>query len=277
MPMNAQDGSFYEVLTAAINDFAEFGYDDAERLAYWNQELRRAAIRSMTAPHVLEATLRETLKGVYRSKVERGGILGYHPEVSRFRLENVKPKLRSELDRRIMASADLIKLNRQATIDKTLQRFSGWATSIPVGGSDAIERAKTKTEIRKALVSLPYEERRVLIDQGHKFVASLSNIIANDNNAIALIWHSHWRQKNYNFREEHKERDGMIYMIRGNWAQKLGLVKPGPAGYYDEITAVGEEVFCRCYAQYLYAVRALPADMVTDKGREALAKVRRAA
>jgi hypothetical protein len=42
--------------------------------------------------------------------------------------------------------------------------------------------------------------------------------------------------------------------------------------YTDEIEMVGEFVYCSCSYQYVYALRDLPPDMVTAKGRETLAK-----
>ena len=280
--MNASNGlgsraSFFAVVTAAVADIAEQGFDSMERIAEWSHLIREAAIRTMTPPHVLEQALNDTLRGIFRSKIQRGAILRQHPGVSRFTLEKVAPKLRGELDRRIMASAQLIKLNRAQQIEDTLRRFSGWATSIPAGGTDVSMRREVKDQIRKPLASLPFKERRVIVDQSHKFTANLNNILATDGGAIALIWHSHWRELNYNYRKDHKERDEHIYLLRDSWAHEAGFVKPGDAGYYDQITAVGEEVSCRCYAQYLYALRSVPSQMLTDKGRVELARVRMAA
>jgi hypothetical protein len=118
------------------------------------------------------------------------------------------------------------------------------------------------------------ETRRVAIDQGHKFMATLSQIIANDGGAIAGIWHQHYTRHP---RHAHRQRDGKVYLIRGSWAHKAGFVKPGPAGYADEITQPGEEVYCRCTFEYLYGFRKLPPDMLTDDGREKLAVIRAAA
>src|SRR5207247_2394734 len=105
-------------------------------------------------------------------------------------IDQIKPALHAELERRIMASADLIKLNRKAAIEKTVQRFSGWATSVPPGGTRATDKKKEKDSIKKSLKSLPFEERRVIIDQSHKFVANLNEIVAKDGGAIAGRWHS---------------------------------------------------------------------------------------
>ncbi len=265
--------TFVEALSTAIADFAEHGYDDHERLVRWVEVLRRAALRSMVPEYKLREELARVLGSVYQRVVERGDILRQHPGVARFTLDRVKPRLRAELDRRILASANLIKLNREASIQKTLQRFSGWSTSIPPDGSDAVRKPEVKKELRKALSQLPFEERRVLIDQGHKFTSELNNIIAVDGGAIAAVWHSNWRQLGYNYREDHKERDLKVYAIRGNWAIEKGLMNKG-AGYTDDMTKPGEEVLCRCHYQYIYAISALPPDMITPKGHNELARVR---
>jgi hypothetical protein len=262
---------FYAVLTAAINSLMETGYDSPEQIAAWVAQIRRAALLNMIPESVLQKSLNDTMRAIYRNKIERGGILTQHPGIARFTLERVEPKLRAELDRRIVASANLIRLNRQEAIETTLRRFSGWSTSIPAGGISETSRRATKEKIRKPLASLPFEERRVAVDQGHKFVANLSEILAANGGAIAVKWNSHWRQQNYDYREDHKERDGKIYLLRGNWAKEKGLVKPGSAGYYEDITSFGQEVFCRCFGTYIHSLRRLPEDMLTEKGQEAVA------
>lgn len=267
--------TFYETITAAINDILEHGFDSQERLDRWLEEIRRAAVRAMMPEDQLSKILGQTFETIYTKLVERGGTVQVNPGVSLFTLNQIKPKLRDELDRRIMASVNLIKRNREEMVEKTLQRFQGWATSIPIGGSDAQSRPKTKASVGKALKQLPFEERRVLIDQGHKLTSTINDIVAQDGGAIAAVWHSNWRQRNYNYRKDHKERDGQVYLIRGSWAHKAGLVKPGEAGYYDQITKPAEEVFCRCSCKYVFSIGKLPDTMLTKQGAEKLAQVRK--
>lgn len=268
--------AFNDVLQAAINDMAEHGFDSIERVERWSEALRVAALQSAIAEDDLADMLRQGLADIYKRVVEHDGILKMHPGVSRFTLQQIKPRLRAELDRRIMASANLIKLNRRQSIDKTLQRFQGWATSIPVGGAADPEKAKNKKNMRKSLAQLPFEERRVLIDQGHKLTASISEIVASDGGAIAARWRSHWRQAGYNYREDHKERDQQVFVLRESWAMTQGLVKKGANPFYDDITKAAEEPFCRCYIVWLYAIRDLPKDCVTVKGLTALDQARAA-
>ncbi len=268
--------AFDDLVAAAIADIEEHGFDSQSRVDEWLAKLRIAAQRAMTPARELEDLLNRSLRSIYAAQVDRGGLLKMTPGVPRYTIANVKPKLRRELDRRIMASANLIKLNRQASIEKTLQRMSGWMSSVPAGGSDAVNRREVKADIKKALSQLPYEERRVLIDQGHKLVATLSNIVAVDGGAIAGQWHSHFRQANYDYRPDHKERDNKVYAVRGSWAIERGLINKGD-GYTDEMTAPGEEVFCRCFMTWFFALRDLPGDMLTKDGKNELARVRAAA
>jgi hypothetical protein len=267
--------TFFETITAAVRDFAQFGYDSIERLNYWIERIRVAADQDMIPAEVLQANLASTLRGAYTTMVERGGIERAHNGVSRVTIERIKPKLRAELDRRIMASADLIKLNRVQAREKTIQRFAGWATSIPVGGSDVVAKNPVKSEIRKSLAQLPFAERRVLIDQSAKLRASISDIVATDGGAIAATWHDHGaHDKTYNARPDHLARNGKVFAIRGNWAIEKGLMRAGPNGYTDEIEMVGELPLCRCSYAYHYALSQIPADMLTQAGRDELARVR---
>lgn len=275
MVTNRGPQSYNEVLTDAVADISANGFDSAQRIQYWQQKLREAAERSMLSMTQMEQQLREAMAAIYKRMVDNGGAVKFHQGVARFMIDRLRPQLHADLQRRIMMSADLIKLNRQQAIDKTLQRFSGWASSVPPGGTKTTDKVKQKQDIKKSLGQLPFEERRVIIDQGHKLTASINETIARGGAAIAIIWHSHFRQPGYDFRPDHKERDGHVYLLKGSWAQADGLIKPGPDGYYEDITSVAEEPFCRCWATYLYNLRDLPADMLTKKGGMALAAARK--
>ena len=274
--------TFTRTVREAVKFFLRNGYTSRQELEQWQAIIRQAAESETDDDYM--SMVSDRLRKTYDLQVSKAGALERHKGLSRFTLKYMEPKLRSELDRRILASADLIKLNRTAAINKTVQRFSGWATSIPVqdyvgGGLSASSRSgivANAQHIQKSAEQVDYEARRVMIDQSHKLIANIDNIIATSNNAIAAEWHSHWRQPGYDYREDHKERDKLIYLIRGNWAQKNGYVKAGPVGYLDEITQPGEEVFCRCYVTYLYNLRSIPEDMLTQKGRKFLESMKAA-
>jgi hypothetical protein len=271
MPPVPANLSFYDTVTAAVRHFAENGFDSQRDLDEWLTLLRLAAERDLIPEAEMALRLRDTLRAAYERAVERGALFRQHSDLSRFTVSRIKPKLRDELDRRIMASAQLIRFNRTRAIEDTLARFAGWATSVPPGGSDVVTRRAINTSVRKAMTSLPFRERRVAIDQGHKLLANLSEIVAHDGGALAGIWHQHYTRYP---RAEHRARDGKVYAVRSNWALERGLMKPGPAGYTDEITRPGEEVYCRCSMEYIYVLRRLPPAMLTVKGTAELVRVR---
>jgi hypothetical protein len=146
---------------------------------------------------------------------------------------------------------------------------------VPSGGSDVTQKNKTKDDVRKALAQLPFEERRVLIDQGHKLTSAISEIVARDGRAIAAIWRHH--HVTYP-RPEHLARDGDVFLIRDSWAYEQGLVKPSGRKFTDDVESPGQLPLCRCTFTYRYHLRDLPPDMLTVAGRAALdeARARRA-
>lgn len=263
---------FYDIVTDAVNDVMEHGYSQ-KRLEYWLQRLEEAAELALVPQEELERTLQKTLSGVFMRATRQKHLLAVHKGIGEFTLRSIEPKLHGLLEERVRASADLITLNREQSVAKTLQRFAGWCSSVPAGGSTG-DKVETRKAIRRGIAGLPFEARRCATDQSMKLVASINDVIANDGGAIALIWHSHWRESGYDYRPSHKVRDTHIFVIRGNWAMKQGLMKLSGRQYYDQVTSVAEEVSCRCFAEYLYHIAQLPRDMLTAKGAESLSQAR---
>lgn len=269
--MSGREESVNDVLRLAIAEFAETGFVSKDRLELWLTRLRAALERELGSLSAIDASVRQTLGASFSRLIERGGVARYVPGVSRYTLEMVNPQLRAELDRRIMASADLIKLHRGEAVDRTVRRLSGWATSIPPGGAAEANRRETRSAIVRDVVKYRFERRRVDIDQSHKLIANVSHIVAVDGGAIAGIWHDHGEHdKSYNARKEHLARAGKYYVVRGSWAHKEGLINKGD-GFLDEFEGAGQLPLCRCWVQYITSPRRLPDSMLTKKGREWIA------
>jgi len=232
---------------------------------YSPSKLKSILYKHFPATDTIKRQANASMLSIYKTKVEKGGILNQHPGVDTWTLNRIAPKLRSELDKRIASNINLIVLNRDASAANTIRRYEGWISSL-TGVNDVVKVGEITDAMTKEYNKVKFYQRRVDIDQGHKFVSAVSNIIATENRAIAAVWHSQFKRLNYNYRKEHKDRDGEVYLIRGSWADEEGLVKPGKAGYSDEITQPGEEVYCSCYFQYIYSLRKIPIDMLTKKG-----------
>jgi hypothetical protein len=269
------DAPFSEVLAAAIADLSATGYVSADRVADWLTRLRNAAERDLGPEWAVDVQVRAEMQRLLDRFVNGAKIAQFVPGVGRFTKEMVEPKLYAELDRRIIAAADLIKYNRKAAVDKTLRRFSGWATSIPPGGDDTINKRDTKTMLRKELVEFRYHQRLVKNDQGHKLIANVADLVATEAGAVAGVWHSHGAtDRHYDARKDHLARNGKTYLIRGSWADREGLLR-AVNGYTDQVTAPAVEINCRCWYQYVLSPRRLQDEYLTRKGQEWLEEGRR--
>ena len=262
--------TFHEILTAAVADISAHGYSSDAQLAEWTRKLRMAAESVVMSDSEIRQQIRAAMTATYEREVVRNGIVSMNPGVGRFTKERLEPVMRAELDRAIMANVSLIKLNQKEAVEKTLRRFTGWSTSIPKGGSRIVDKRKTKADIAKPTQQSRYEARRCTIDQGHKFVASLSEIVAHGSGAIAGVWRHVRPRPGYSPRPDHVERDQKVFLIRDSWAISDGYIKKGSAQYTDEVTKPAEEPFCSCSYRWITDLADIPDELLTERGREYL-------
>lgn len=261
---------FQTVLSEAVADLRRHGYDSKARLQKWVRDLRRAARGMIGSDAALEAEIKRALQQSYRQNVT-GGLLARKHGIPAYTVKKLSPTLQRELSRRTQASVDLIRLNRTKSIEETLQRFSGWATA-QNPGSVADEKLRSlKASLSKPIRSLPFEKRRVIIDQTAKLNSNLNYLTATNNKAIAVEWYANPDRLNYNHRKEHLERNGKVYALKDGWAYQKGFITKGD-GLYEDMDGFGVLPFCSCRGFYKYHLDQIPDDMLTDKAREALKK-----
>lgn len=258
--------NFNSVLSDAIRDVADRGYTDAEEIDLWLERLRRAADAKLPRDPEIAARIRADFGRIYARLLRSRKLQERVPGVGAYTIAMVHLDLRAELDRRILAAADLIKLHRREAVEKTLQRFSGWATSIPPGGEGEIDKRSMRRDIGKSVAQFGFERRRVAIDQAAKLSANVSDIVAVGNGAIAAEWR-HIHQAGYDGRPEHVARDGRVFAIRDSWAWTQGLIKHSwPTT--DSIDRPAELPFCQCSFRYVSSLRRIPDEMLTKKGQD---------
>jgi hypothetical protein len=253
----------------ALRYFAESGYQSEGDLQGWLMRLHTALERELPTDRYFKTQLGAALGRVFNREV-KSGIMKRVPGVTRYTIDRIAPHLRAELDRRIFAGVDLIRLNKAAATQKTLQRFSGWVSSVPAHGSPATNFREVTREIIKPVQQVKFEARRVAIDQGHKLSAAVAHVVAQGNGAIAGIWHDRGEQDhNYDARPIHLARSGKLFLMRDSWAMNEGLIAKRGVEYYDDLPdQVSILPFCSCYMQFITSPRELPETMLTAKGRE---------
>jgi hypothetical protein len=253
----------------ALRYFAERGYRSESDLMDWLLRLRVSLEKELPTDRFFKAQLSAALGRVFAREVSTG-IIKRVPGITRYTLDRVAPSLRAELDRRIYASVDLIKLNKAAATQKTLQRFSGWVSSVPVHGTPATNFREITREIIKPVATIKFEARRVAIDQGHKLSAAVSHVVAQGAGAIACIWHDRGEQDhNYQARPIHLARSGKLFLMRSSWAMDEGLIAKRGVEYYDDLPDPAAQLpFCSCYVTWSTSPRDLPETLLTARGRE---------
>jgi hypothetical protein len=259
---------FRTLIMEALRWFATNGYSSEGVLQDWLLRLHRALERELPTDAATKTQISNALAKVFDREI-KSGIVKRVPGVTRYTLDRVAPALRAELDRRIFASVDLIKLNKAAATQKTLQRFSGWVTSVPAGGMAKPDIREVAQDILKPSKQVRFEARRVAIDQGAKLSQNVAKVVSIHAGAIAGIWHDRGQyDKSYDYRPDHLERSGKLFLVRDSWAMNEGLIAKRGLQYMDEITEPAQEIYCSCWYEFVTSPKALPETLLTAKGRE---------
>lgn len=256
---------FRALLMEGLRRFAQGGYVSETALQDWLVRLQAALERDVPADSESRELLTRILENVYNREIG-SGLQNKIPGVSRYTIDRVSPQLRAELDQRIFAGVELIRLNRRAAVEKTLQRFAGWVSSVPRAGTTETGLRDVASEILKPVARVKFESRRVAIDQGHKLSAAVAHVVSMGEGAIAGIWHDRGEHdRGYDARPEHLKRSGRLYLVRNSWAIQEGLVRPGP--YTDEIEQPAFLPMCSCFYEYITTPQRLPKELLTGRGR----------
>jgi uncharacterized protein with gpF-like domain len=242
--------------------------------------------------NALEPELRSEYKKAYYNYIN-GGYTKYHSGIKAYRIEDMKPAYRKEVENAVTNSLSLIKTQNKEYMNQLQNRFINWS-SIPSndmrGNSDNPE--KIKSYLNKEILQIPengYQteahKQFIITDQTRKLIGSMNDITAKNSGAFAFIWHNR-RDKKVVGRpggeypigtpshDDHWDREGKLYLIKGSWAVTKGLVKKADGVIYDDDINDGMPSVppgCRCYAEYFHDLELLPKKyegIITAKGRE---------
>lgn len=217
------------------------GEFNPRRLSEWMPVLRAAlASEYASDPEIVEQA--EKLLSVRFRSIAKGVKKRHRINLAKLGPEIVAEHYRPLLADRIRASADLIRLNRDEEIGRQLKRFAGWASG---GLPDQRKRDRSlERGVRKSLSQLSFERRRVCIDQGHKLMAAIDDVIAKDHGAIAKRWRHVIPHAGYQSRKEHLERDRKVYSVKG---------KRDKGPYVEDLPDQPALLpFCSCWWESIY-------------------------
>jgi hypothetical protein len=260
--------TFYRVLASAISDMVLHGFDSQSRVEHWVYELKRALKIQLLPPRTVQEMVYRALTDTFERTLRAH--TGKRTRVNKTTVAKLTPQLRTEMNRRIMATTQLLHLTRDESTAKVVRSFTGWATSIPAGGTPVAKQKEEKDAIRRTLTRIPNQEKRVILDQSYKLKVTMTDTLAKESGAIAAMWHDRGEHDSaYNARRDHLARSGTIFTIRNSWAHKQGLIK-APNGYTDDFEMVGEFPYCQCSYTYFYSADELPTEFLTVKGKNVL-------
>jgi len=267
-----------DAINAAINELLKNGWTPS-LIKCWRDELERVldeeAMSPIDAGDAVQRYYQNYLdriievKGLpFRSIVssddkQAAGITGIGMEG---KFELLLPKIRSAFDSCVNDVKAHAGQFRQRELLAALNTFEQWALSIPLGGTKEKSFRDEARSVRLELKSFSKWDKYFAQVKSRNFMNEINRIIAEFNGAIAARWH---------FRslcEEpmHKERDGEIYLIRGNWASEKGFIDDHKTKFTESLSLPGNDG-CMCSYCHLSGLRDLPAELLTPKGKDALA------
>lgn len=215
-------------------------------------------------------------------KFVRDGDKAFVPIIKSYNYNQLKPKLRKELEKATVEALSRIKTNDMAFLNKVKDNLLGYVSNV-----------KLKKKIGgyyDAVLPRKYNQAwhdMVLRDQTHKLISNLTYITAIENSAIGFIWkHRHdirvvgnpngLYPKGNHMHNNHWERDGRLYLFRDSQALKKGHIKKtDKVEWADELEdgIAGQPINCRCTMRIIFRLYEIPKeykDMITAKGWETM-------
>lgn len=206
----------------------------------------------------------------------------HHKGITKTSLNDLKPKFRKEIEDRVKISFNLMKNQEEELKQKIASRFINWVTidSKDVRGNTTSKQSLLNfLDFAKENGIAEDHAKFILKDQTRKMIASLDDLVAKENNAIGGIWHNRgdrrvvgnpqgiYPHSETKAHGNHWDREGKFYVFKDSWAYQKGYVK---GELYDNLEdgGVGVAIGCRCRLEFIYDLRDVPYENLTQRGRE---------
>ena len=254
--------AFDKLLREAVSHFTRFGFTSPADVNDWLTKLSAAASNHLEVEKAIER-VEKALAGRFNRELGRGRLQGRKGKVSKLSIDQLEPRLRQELERRMYAARMQVTGQHRAALEHIHNRFLGMATA----GKQPGKVKAAARHISKAARDAKAQARMTAIDQTFKLMATLDEVIAEDSQSIGGFWDATWDIKRKH-RPEHAIRHDQWYPRRGCWADRDGHLKRA-LGYMDEWDMPGVLINCQCQYRYVYDLEDVPPQFLTAKGRKA--------
>jgi hypothetical protein len=254
--------NFHKLLRQATGHFSKFGFTSPSDVNDWLTRLNASA-ESTLDTDTAKAKVERALAGAFYRALGRGRLAGRKGQVSKLSMDQLEPKLRNELEKRMFAAREEVDATHRQALERIHGRFLGLATA---GARPGAVREVVKP-VAKAMRDAKAQERMTAVDQTKKLMATMDEVVAEDAGSIGGFWDAMWLIERKH-RPEHAARHDLFYVRRGSWADEQGLITH-PEGYMDEFDMPRVLINCQCQYRYVFDLEDAPPEVLTAKGRAA--------
>lgn len=240
------------------------------------------------------------LQALYRNvyyKFKKDGYKRYHSGVKAYRINDLSPDYRKEVQNAVDNSIGLIKTQNAEFIQVVQNRIRNWSTiptpetrgQVPGSKEDIIQSLSKYLKATPKRYDTKEHRDFILRDQSKKLISAMNNITAKKGGAIGFIWHNRRDKKVVGnpaglwpnptrLHGDHWDREKKFYILSNSWAFKRGLIKKTKNVILDidlKDGIAGVAPGCRCWTEYIYNIEDIPVkdkSCITKKGYEYISR-----
>lgn len=244
-------------------------------IKYYNQAVRKELKNNYFYKNRL---IKRSFKKEYNSFLKNGAY-NISPAIFKYKIKDLKPAFRKELEKSINNSLNLINTQDITFINKIRNNLLNYCSNTQL--------KRTQSQFWEDVLPKNYNSRSwqnmVIRDQQKKMVGNMAYITATRNNAIGFIWknrkdirvvgnpnglYPNGNEKHNN----HWNRENKLYLFKDSDFIRRGLIKKsGDIEYAEDIKdgLPSQAINCRCTMRILYRLYEIPENyryIITEKG-----------
>lgn len=232
-----------------------------------------------------EKLIKQSLKKTYNLFVKKGAY-DISPALLKYKIKDLKPAFRSELEKSINNSLNLIKTQDITFLNKIKDNLLNYCSSTQL--------KRTQPLFFDNVLPKSYDndkwQKMVIRDQQKKLTGNMAYITATRNDAIGFIWKNRKDKRvvgnpaglyprGNDKHNNHWNRENKLYLFKNSSAIQKGLIKKNNEVEWAEDIPDGlpsQAINCRCTMRIVYRLYEIPKNyqsIITDKGNKELEKL----